>query len=543
MNFAPFNVLEFDGALSSVSIASWLPVFTQPGRLTIYAGGTDLVSVQVVKTIPRIPDPWRATSARPGPAPRKGSVIREPAGIVSSPPVFSYVAPPAAPSNAGFTIVPVPDPWRGTSTPLYGPQTKPFILTPFLSWQPTFVQPFRPILRAPGTVHVKDDWRFPEAVSADKWQATIVQASRPVLRAAGTTSVDRLLEIVFADKWQPTTVQPSRSIIYARGTDSVLGRELITVDKWLPTWIQPFRQIVRASGTDYIAPVFDEDTVADFAVCYGRLTLTSGNPMAYNTTGTTVYWTPYNGSTIGLFDGVSTWSNIKFVETSIAVPGSTGLYDVFAYNNSGTLALELSNSWSTTGNLSGADGSRTDALVLQDGIYVKSSAKTRRYLGTFYSLSGTSKDNYQFRWLWNLYNKIIKKPSVQETQASWAYTGGGTWRPSNNNANGLSYMQTVVGISGSQIYLTMGQYIDSLASTAYALTGFGYDSSTVPSYDFNFQVGAGASQPSSGTVTSFSNVPNIGLHSYYTMEVTVGGSATFHANSGTYQGVSGEFPC
>jgi len=137
----------------------------------------------------------------------------------------------------------------------------------------------------------------------------------------------------------------------------------------------------------------------------GRLTLTSGNPdiLTDQTDKTTIYYTPYCGDTIALYDGSSKWELITFTELSLATGGldASSVYDVFCYNNSGNAALEVTKWTNTT--------TRATALARQNGVYVKNGATTRRYLGTFYTHSDKNVyDCYQYRWLWNHYNKLFK---------------------------------------------------------------------------------------------------------------------------------------
>jgi hypothetical protein len=136
----------------------------------------------------------------------------------------------------------------------------------------------------------------------------------------------------------------------------------------------------------------------------GRLTLTSGNPdILTDQAGITVYYTPYCGDTIALYDGSSKWELITFTELSLAtdVLDALSVYDVFCYNNSGTAALEVTKWTNTT--------TRATALVRQNGVYVKNGATTRRYLGTFFTHSDNNVyDHYQYRYLWNHYNKLFK---------------------------------------------------------------------------------------------------------------------------------------
>lgn len=180
-------------------------------------------------------------------------MIREPAGIVSSPPIFSYVAPPTAPSNMGYTNVSVPDPRRGTAVPFYG-KFQNFVVNTYLSWLPTFVNPSRKILYASGTDTATAVWPYPGVPAF--FQTILVQPSRAVVNPSGTTFTTSLAELVFADKWQPVTSQPNRSVVRGKGTDFVLVRDQTTVDKWLPTTVQPNRSVSRPNGTDFVETLF-----------------------------------------------------------------------------------------------------------------------------------------------------------------------------------------------------------------------------------------------------------------------------------------------
>src|SRR5262245_28999016 len=57
---------------------------------------------------------------------------------------------------------------------------------------------------------------------------------------------------------------------------------------------------------------------------------------------TTVYFAPYLGNRIAVFDGSATWKNYSFSELSLSLSGliANVTYDVFIYDNAGTLTLE-----------------------------------------------------------------------------------------------------------------------------------------------------------------------------------------------------------
>jgi hypothetical protein len=182
-------------------------------------------------------------------------------------------------------------------------------------------------------------------------------------------------------------------------------------------------------------------------ICYGRLTLESGVPISTTnqTAKTTLYFTPYNGNSVSLYDG-SEWDLFSFSELSLSLSGYTANtnYDIFIYNNSGTLTLE-STAWTN-------NTTRATALVLQDGVHVKSGATTRRYLGTI-RITGTSgqcEDSANRRFLWNYYNQVEKVSTLNYYPgASHTYTTS-TWRSWNNNTTvGQTRLEVIRGLNQS----------------------------------------------------------------------------------------------
>jgi hypothetical protein len=176
-------------------------------------------------------------------------------------------------------------------------------------------------------------------------------------------------------------------------------------------------------------------------VCDGRLTLTSGTPVTTSdvTAATTLYFTPYKGSRIALYDGSGTWTVYAFTEKSIAIPATTSqMYDVFMFDNSGTPALELL-AWTN-------DTTRATALTTQDGVLVKTGATTRRYLGSVRTttVSGQTEDSFAKRFVWNYYNRQKRVLRVFEATDSWTYTTA-AWRQANNST--VNQLAVVVGVA------------------------------------------------------------------------------------------------
>jgi hypothetical protein len=211
---------------------------------------------------------------------------------------------------------------------------------------------------------------------------------------------------------------------------------------YLRTDVTPFELYVKASAAsgDWAGPssIGGEGAGGSHGVCEGRLTLVSGTPVMTSdqTAKTTVYFTPYKGSKIALYNGAS-WDVISFSEASASLSGLTANtnYDIFGYNNSGALALELV-AWTN-------DTTRATALALQDGVYCKTGALTRRYLGTLRITGTTGQTQFSFGglaaggteaklFLWNMYNRVDVRALVRDSTDSYTYTTA-AWRAANNS--------------------------------------------------------------------------------------------------------------
>jgi hypothetical protein len=107
------------------------------------------------------------------------------------------------------------------------------------------------------------------------------------------------------------------------------------------------------------------------------------------------------------------------------VPASTPA-DIFAYNNSGTVALKMK-LW-TNGT------TRATALALQDGVYVRTDDHTRKYLGTICTTSTDGQTEWSFGGsasaggtagnllIWNYYNRKITSAQVRDNTNSYSPT-------------------------------------------------------------------------------------------------------------------------
>ena len=207
------------------------------------------------------------------------------------------------------------------------------------------------------------------------------------------------------------------------------------------------------------------------SICDGRLTLTTAVPVttADVTGATTMYFTPYVGNRIALFDG-SKWKVYPFTEVSLALGTLTsGLpYDVFIYDNAGTVTLQFT-AW-TNGT------TRATALVTQNGVLSLTGSLTRRYLGTFYTTSTTQTENsFAKRLLWNYYHRGPLPMRASDATASWAYTTA-TFRQANAGAG--NQLEFVIGVSEVPVTAHLVVIATNDGTAALVRGGIGLDSTS-----------------------------------------------------------------
>lgn len=205
-------------------------------------------------------------------------------------------------------------------------------------------------------------------------------------------------------------------------------------------------------------------------LCQGRLTLESG--VAISTTDqvdkTTLYFTPYMGDKLAIFNG-TVWNTFTFAEMNLNISAFTASkpYDIFVYDNAGTPTLE---------GLVWTNGTtRATALALQNGIYCKTGALTRRYLGTIYMDAASKCQNtVTKRYVWNYCNRRIQKLEIRET-TSHTYTTA-SWRAWNNTTAG-SMVEVIIGVSEDVIPIVVMSRITFLTN-AVPYVNAGLNSST-----------------------------------------------------------------
>lgn len=292
-----------------------------------------------------------------------------------------------------------------------------------------------------------------------------------------------------------------------------------------------------STSTLVIGPIPPVVTV-DTGVCDGRLTLTTAVPVttADVTAATTLFFTPYGGGLIALYDGTN-WNLRTLTEISVAVPATTAtMYDVWVFDNSGTPALELL-AWTN-------DTTRATALTTQNGVLVKTGAVTRRYVGSFRTtgVSGQTEDSLAKRYVWNFYNRVTRALVRKESTASWAYTTA-TIRQANGAA--ANQVEVVIGLAEVFVDLGVTHFFQPNTGTT-ASAGIGYDTTSA------FTGGAGSTTTSPSNADNqlqarLLHAPAIGRHFYSWnefSEATAGTTTWFGTNptvgaTGMSSGLSG----
>jgi hypothetical protein len=277
-----------------------------------------------------------------------------------------------------------------------------------------------------------------------------------------------------------------------------------------------------------------------------RLTGVTATPVmtADSTALSNLYLASYTGGSIALNDGTNWQLVAPTSEPTIAVTGRTTdlPFDVFAYNNAGTVTLELLD-WSTA-------TARATGITVVNGVRTKTGDKTRRLVGTVRARSSTT-----FHWvtagddapckldLWNADNRVVIGFRLRALTNTWNYTTA-TWRQAQASAN----YQVDIVVGAQEDYLNATLMASSRNSTISIPrhVGIGFDSTTV----FTGMTSATANTVASiesDQQAAIDHQPTIGRHFYAWLEIsTATGTCTWVGDDGASRlqsGMSGRWRC
>lgn len=295
----------------------------------------------------------------------------------------------------------------------------------------------------------------------------------------------------------------------------------------------------------------------EYAIDLG--TLTSGLPYDVFTFFTTAAPSSTNtGTDIVTFGSAQGWAtgSVVFVDaTASGLTAGTAYFWNAASSTTGSFHTTLANALAgtskvdltgnVTANVTGVsmeftawtnDTTRATALTTQDGVYVKTGATTRRYLGTFRTTSTTTtEDSYGGasqaggkRFLWNLYNQVPRTLGVKDTTDSWTYATA-TWRQANNaTGNKVEY---VCGLNLTPVRAVAYGCAEIGGSSA-GCSGVGIDATNANSalifVENAINTGAGRSV----IPASYVGYPGLGYHYVAWLEYTRSGTVQYDGDLG-----------
>jgi len=272
-------------------------------------------------------------------------------------------------------------------------------------------------------------------------------------------------------------------------------------------------------------------------ICDFRLSAVNGDPVGdtgVGVTSNTLYLVPWNGNRICLWDG-SRWRLYTTAQLSLSLAGvvSGNAYDVFVYDNAGTLTLELFQWTSVTARV---------ALGSQDGILVKGSDAKRRFLGSICSgTSGVVEDSAVKRFVWNAYNRLRRPLIITDPTSTWT-DNSNVWHQA--RANGANCVQLMCGNAYSMLDLDVTACFYASAVWVTVLTGVGED---VTNGIVNQTVCRGDSQVANGPVTfstgRLQKFAPLGYHSYNWLLYVAPSGQTATILGTNYSGIQGLFEC
>lgn len=293
----------------------------------------------------------------------------------------------------------------------------------------------------------------------------------------------------------------------------------------------------------------------------GRLTLTTGVPVmiADVTTTSLVYYTPYVGNQLPIYNG-TTFTPQTFSEMTLTLNNPNHVinsnYDVFAAQNAAVTTVCTGPAWtSDTGRGTGAATTQLSRVL---GLWTNTVSMTCRnnattftvaagfgtYLGTFRT-TGTVADTIWTAapaaaagggnarlYLWNAYNRVPTTATSKDSTDAWSYAAA-TWRAANALGTGSGLLTRVSAVFGlNEDAVSVRYNAAMILSGSTAATGVGLD--VTNAYTGTSGAMSNASTPSglSTQQSSYDGQQGLGLHFFSAVEIAVSGTTSFHGDGG-----------
>ncbi len=239
----------------------------------------------------------------------------------------------------------------------------------------------------------------------------------------------------------------------------------------------------RVVGDHYNAPTGDPG---------GRLTLTTAVPVLVSdvTAATTVYYTPYKHNYIRLYNG-SSWQVVQFSELSQTLADATkspaagavsSVYDMFVWNDAGTLRCTRGPAWATA--VTRGTGAGTTELERVDGTWVNKIAITNGpaaqrgvWVGTIQTSASGANGQLNMMFfpaaaaggsanrldVWNAYNRVEVSSVVRDSTNTYTYATA-AWQAA--NASTSNRITVVCGMNEDAVNVMVSSAAANSASDA-----------------------------------------------------------------------------
>jgi hypothetical protein len=275
----------------------------------------------------------------------------------------------------------------------------------------------------------------------------------------------------------------------------------------------------------------------------GRLTLTSATPVLTATTtgNATIYYTPYVGDLVPIYDGTNIVPTV-FAELSQALTDATkspaaataaSVYDLFVWNDGGTIRCTRGPVWTNdTTRSAGTALVRVKGLWLNNASITNGPAASRgTYVGTIrtraadgtvdWNIGGSASGGTAgFLGVWNAYNRVSLSAASIDTGASYTYTSG-TIRQARASAG--NQVSVVFGLAEDATQINYSARLGLVAAGAASVFGIGVDSTST--FIGQGVTIAGASGTGLGATNAYAAAPLLGVHVFSANEQSEGTNA------------------
>lgn len=265
-------------------------------------------------------------------------------------------------------------------------------------------------------------------------------------------------------------------------------------------------QVLTSNGAGAL-PTFQTAGGASILTPQARLTLTTNVPVLTSTVSavTTVYYTPYAGNLVPIYNG-TVWSALAISELSQATTDTTkspaavannSNYDVFVWNDSGTMRATRGPAW--TSDTARGTGAGTTELERVNGVLVNKIAITNgpaaqrgTYVGTIrsngtatidYILGGTAAGGQAAVLnVWNMYNRVNIVTAIRDSTDSWTLAASSIRSANNSATMRVSFVCGITEDTFSASYSCLAQ----AGASGAAGVAVGINSTSTPSGTFGY---------------------------------------------------------